>query len=203
MRRLILTCVAFAILAALDIGIPLNMLVSRAAILKHGTEVKLELTTRDPRDLFRGEYSQLAYAIGSLANVPAPDEERARCAAASQGCTAQNGQPLFVMLTPTDNGTYQASQASLTEPAAGVLFVRGKISYGSYQTNIDPERCPSGRCFSGQVTYGIESWFGPQGVPAQVDRVARNKILAVVRIDRTGTAVLADLLLDRKPVGVR
>jgi uncharacterized membrane-anchored protein len=51
------------------------------------------------------------------------------------------------------------------------------------------------------VTYGIESWFGPQGLPAQVDRTARNQVVAVVRVDRSGTAVLADLLIGGKPVG--
>ena len=66
MSRRLLICVGFALLVCLDLGIPISMLAGRAAILRNGTEVKLELTTRDPRDLFRGEYSQLAYAIGNL-----------------------------------------------------------------------------------------------------------------------------------------
>jgi uncharacterized membrane-anchored protein len=201
MRRLVLTCIAFAALVCLDVGIPLTMLVGRAAILRNGTEVRLALTTQDPRDLFRGEYSRLAYAIGTLSSLPAADEERARCAGAATDCEAQNGRPLFVTLTPEDNGTYRAVAASLTESAAGTLFIRGKIEYGSYQTAADPVKCPSGRCFNGRVTYGIESWFGPQGLPAQVDRTARNQVVAVVRVDRSGTAVLADLLIGGKPVG--
>jgi uncharacterized membrane-anchored protein len=49
---------------------------------------------------------------------------------------------------------------------------------------------------------GIEQWFGPHGVPAQVDRAARTASLAaVVRIDSDGTAVLASLLIDGKPAG--
>jgi uncharacterized membrane-anchored protein len=200
MRRLVLTCIAFALVAALDIGIPLTLLAGRAAILRNGTEVRLALTTRDPRDLFRGEYSQLAYAIGSLSNVPAPEAERARCATESPDCEAHGGQPLFVTLAPDDDGSYRAVEASLTEPAAGTLFIRGKIDYGSTRPGA---KCPSERCFSGRVTYGIETWFGPQGVPAQVDRAARSQVVAVVRIDRKGKAVLADLLLDGKPVGVR
>jgi uncharacterized membrane-anchored protein len=200
MRRVII-CGAFLALAALDLGIPISMLTGREAILRNGTEVKLELATRDPRSLFRGEYSQLAFAIGTLANVPAPEEERARCPTLTQGCTVQTGQPLFVILAPAENGTYGAEQASLTEPAPGTLFIRGKVRFGSYQTRVDPAKCPSGRCFSGQVTYGIETWFGPQGVPAQIDRAARNQLMAVVRVDRTGAAVLAEMLLDGQPVG--
>lgn len=201
MSRRLLICVGFALLVCLDLGIPISMLAGRAAILRNGTEVKLELTTRDPRDLFRGEYSQLAYAIGNLINVPATEDERARCTKVTMECIAQGGHPLFVILAPADNGTHRAEQVSLTEPAPGTLFIRGKIRYGGHQTRVDPAKCPSGRCFSGQVEYGIESWFGPQGVPAKVDRATRNQVTAVVRIDRGGTAVLADLLIDGNPVG--
>jgi uncharacterized membrane-anchored protein len=201
MSRRVLIWVGFALLVCLDLGIPVSMLAGRAAILRNGTEVKLELTTRDPRDLFRGEYSQLAYAIGTLANVPATEAERARCPTLAHECMPQSGQPLFVILAPADNGTYRAEQVSLNEPAPGTLFIRGKITYGSYQTRVDPAKCPSGLCFNGQVTYGIESWFGPQGEPAKIDRAARNQVTAVVRIDRSGTAVLADLLIDGNPVG--
>jgi uncharacterized membrane-anchored protein len=38
-------------------------------------------------------------------------------------------------------------------------------------------------------------------VPAQVDRAARNQVTAVVRVDRHGDAVLADLMIDGKPIG--
>jgi uncharacterized membrane-anchored protein len=203
MRRIILICVGFALLACLDLGIPLWVLAGRAAILRNGTEVKLELATRDPRDLFRGEYSVLAYAIGNLRDVPATDEERARCASSSgpDDCNAQSGQPLFVMLVPGDNGTSRAAHVALREPAPGTLFIRGKLRFGGFQIRPDPAKCPSGRCFNGGIDYGIETWFGPQGVPAQVDRAARNQLTAVVRIDAHGNAVLADLLIDGKPVG--
>jgi uncharacterized membrane-anchored protein len=201
MRRIILICGGFALLAILDLGIPLSVLASRAAILRDGTEVKLELTTRDPRDLFRGEYSQLVYAIGDLANLPATDEERARCPTVRPECTTENGQAVFVVLTPAGDGIYRAAQASQTEPAAGTLFIRGKVRYGGFLTGGDPAKCPSGRCFSGRVEYGIENWFGPQGVPAQVDRAARNQVTATVRIDRRGSAVLADLSINGVVVG--
>jgi len=200
MQRIILICVGFALLVMLDLGIPLWVLAGRAAILRDGTEVKLELGTRDPRDLFRGEYSQLGYAIGSLSNVPATDEERARCTDGARACMAENGQPLFVILAQADNGTFRAEQVSSTEPAPGTLFIRGKVRFGGYLNRVE-EKCPSGRCFSGSVTYGIENWFGPQGVPAQVDRAARNQVTAVVRIDRHGSAVLADLMINGVVVG--
>ena len=201
MRRTVLICGAFALLAILDLGIPLWVLAGRAAILRNGTEVKLELNTRDPRDLFRGEYSVLVYAIGNLSNLPATDEERARCSSVRPECMTENGQAVFVVLAPADNGTYRATHASQTEPAAGTLFIRGKVRYGGFLTGGDAAKCPSGRCFSGSVSYGIENWFGPQGVPAQVDRAGRNQVTAVVRVDSHGKAVLADLLINGVVVG--
>jgi len=202
MSRRLLICVGFFLLVCLDLGIPVSMLAGRAAILRNGTEVTLELATRDPRDLFRGEYSRLNYAIGNLTNVPATEEERARCASTTlKVCFVESGQPLFVMLDKADNGTFRAAQVSSTEPSPGALFIRGKVRYGSYQGRVDPAKCPSGLCFNGQVEYGIETWFGPQGVPAQVDRAARNQLTALVRVDSHGNAVLADLLIEGKPVG--
>jgi uncharacterized membrane-anchored protein len=201
MRRTILICAGFALLVILDLGIPLWVLAGRAAILRTGTEVKLELTTRDPRDLFRGEYSVLAYAIGNPSNLPATEEERARCPSVRPECMTENRQPVFVVLTPADNGIYRAAAASLTEPAPGTLFIRGKVRFGGFLTGGDAAKCPSGRCFSGGIDYGIENWFGPQGVPAEVDRAARNQVIAVVRIDPRGNAVLADLLINGVVVG--
>src|SRR5262249_37043900 len=137
MRRIILICVGFALLVMLDLGIPLWVLAGRAAILRNGTEVKLELTTRDPRDLFRGAYSLLAYAIGTLSNLPATDEERARCPGVRPECMTEDGQTVFVVLAPADNGTWRATQASQTEPAPGTLFIRGKVRFGGFLTNED------------------------------------------------------------------
>src|SRR5262249_41596125 len=142
----------------------------------------------------------LAYAIGNLSNVPATADERARCPTARPECKTENGQPVFVVLAPADNGTWRAEQASLAEPAPGTLFIRGKVQFGGFLARTD-DKCPSGRCFGGRVEYGIENWFGPQGVPAQVDRAARNQVIAVVRIDGHGNAVLADLLINGVPAG--
>jgi len=201
MRRLILICAGFALLVILDLGIPLWVLAGRAAILRNGTEVRFELTTRDPRDLFRGEYSVLNYEIGNLSNLPATEEDRARCAAARPECIIESRQPVFVVLVPAGGGIYRAAGLSQIEPAPGTLFIRGKVRFGGFLTGGDAAKCPSGRCFSGGIDYGIENWFGPQGVPAQVDRAAGNQVTAVVRIDPHGNAVLADLLINGIPAG--
>ena len=55
------------ILAALVLcGLILAMVVQRAAILRSGQEVRLEVVPVDPRDLFRGDYVVLGYRIGTV-----------------------------------------------------------------------------------------------------------------------------------------
>src|SRR5476651_2332556 len=94
------------ILAALLLcGLILAIVVQRAAILRDGREVRLELTPVDPRDLFRGDYVVLNYRIGTV-NVP-PD-----------GATAfTRGQQVFVTLRPDANGMSRAVAISAERPA--------------------------------------------------------------------------------------
>jgi uncharacterized membrane-anchored protein len=73
------------------------------------------------------------------------------------------------------------------------------VSAGTYSETTSAN-CPQGRCFSGGIVYGIEDWFGPQGVPATVDRAAPGSLTAIARVSESGEAVLADLLRDGAPV---
>jgi uncharacterized membrane-anchored protein len=49
------------------------------------------------------------------------------------------------------------------------------------------------------VTYGIERWYGAQGVPAKLDRAARKDILVDVRVAADGNAVLNGILVAGQP----
>ena len=112
-----------------------------------------------------------------------------------------SGLPAYVTLAPNADGVAEARGIDVVPPPGGTLFIKGQILDGRYQS-MPNQACPDGGCFTGTVNYGIEQWFGPQGVPAQVDRAARTASLAaVVRIDSDGTAVLASLLIDGKPAG--
>ena len=197
MRRIILICVGFALLATLDLGIPLSVLAGRAAILRERHRGQAGARRR----AIRATCFAASTASSPMRSAISPTFRRPRRSAraarpCAPECMTENGQPVFVVLAPADNGTWRAEQASQTEPAPGTLFIRGKVRYGGFLTGRRRGKCPSGRCFSGRVDYGIETWFGPQGVPAQVDRAARNQVTAVVRIDRHGNAVLADLLIN-------
>jgi uncharacterized membrane-anchored protein len=198
MRRKAILIVAFALLAALQAGIPLSMLASRADIISNGTEIRLAVAPRDPRSITRGDYSRLTYEIGRLTNVTM-DGEFPECGHPDRASCAIARVPVYVVLAPGENGLHRVLQVDRKPPPKGTLFIKGKVLSGTYSANAS-EKCPQGRCFSGGIIYGIEDWFGPQRVPAAVDRAARGSLTAIARVSESGEAVLADLLLDGTPV---
>jgi uncharacterized membrane-anchored protein len=190
-RRAALGVVGFVSLAALQLGIPISMLASREMVLRGGEEVRLAVVPRDPRSLTRGDYSALNYAIAHFDQAPVPAGPPS-CPATSN--CALGGRPIYVTLSRNADGMAQAQSIDFVPPPAGTLFIKGTIRNGSYTPT-----CTVGGCFSGNVNYGIEQWFGPQGVPAQIDRARAGSLTAVARIAADGTAVLALLLIDGKP----
>ena len=73
----------------------------------------------------------------------------------------------------------------------GCRSLRGKVRAGSV---IKPgpgtatNRCERNACFEALITFGIENWYGPQGVPAQVDRIERKDIVVRAKVDTAGQA---------------
>jgi uncharacterized membrane-anchored protein len=197
-RRKAIHFAAFALLAALQVGIPLSMLASRAAIIRDGTEIRLAVVPRDPRSIMRGDYSRLSYEIGRLTNVKM-EGDIPECSSPYRASCAIPGVPVYVVLAVGENGMHRVLQVGRKAPPKGTLFIKGKVSTGAF-SEMTSEKCPQGRCFTGGIVYGIEDWFGPQGVPATVDRAAPASLTAIARVSESGEAVLADLLLDGAPV---
>src|SRR3954468_21527744 len=77
-------------------GLILATVVQRAAILRNGQEVRLEIAPVDPRDLFRGDYVVLDYRIGTV-NPPS-----------NRTTTFKRGQQVFVTLRPDANNMSRA-----------------------------------------------------------------------------------------------
>jgi uncharacterized membrane-anchored protein len=198
MSKTTIRLAGFALLAALQLGIPLSMLASRAAVLRDGTEIRLAVMPQDPRSIMRGDYSHLSYEIGRLTDVRM-EGEIPECGPSDRESCMLTRVPVYVVLRLDENGTYRVQQIDRKAPSKGTLFIKGKVSAGTY-TEKASAKCPQGQCFSGTIVYGIEDWFGPQGVPATVDRAARGSLTAIARVSQSGEAVLADLLLDGVPV---
>lgn len=164
--------------------------------LTDGRPVLLAVETRDPRDLLRGEYSVLAYEIGRLQGVPVSTAglDRVCDLVRRESCVLESGRIVYVRLAPDADGVHRLVDVQLERPGAGDLVLAGTLRGGTVaRTGAhtgNGAACERPVCLSGQVSYGIETWFGPQGRPAKLDAARRGDVLVEVRVDAEGTAVL-------------
>ncbi len=180
------------LLAALVLcGLIVATVVQRAAILRTGQEVRLELTPVDPRDLFRGDYVVLGYRIGTV-NVPL------------DGATAFTpGQQVFVTLRPDANNMSRAVAISAERPAVtgGDIVISGVVTSPStcMLSDTGARDCKLGTRAVG-VRYGLESYFVPQGEGKKIEQTASGRLEVVAAIAPSGQAAIKRLLIDGKPV---
>lgn len=180
------------ILAALLLcGLILAMVMQRAAILRNGQEVRLQVVPVDPRDLFRGDFVILDYRIGT---VDAP---------AGTANAFKRGQKVFVTLRPDETGKAKAVAISAEQPTASGadIVIAGLVS--------SPSTCPlndagtrdcKGSNRAVGVRYGLESYFVPQGEGLAIETTEKSRIEVVAAITSTGQAAIKRLLIDGKPV---
>ena len=116
--------------------IPLAVLLSRPAIpltvLAFGQEVKLLTVPFDPRDVFRGDYVELRFAIEDIdSDIISPNllsklnENREK---------RINETEVYVSLKPDDAGISKAVLVSDTPPANDI-YIRGKINRRANRIN--------------------------------------------------------------------
>jgi uncharacterized membrane-anchored protein len=185
-RRWIISLVLFLLAALLQIALVGFIVADRARILRNGTEVMLRTHAVDPRDLLRGDYVALNYDISSVAAGELKDQP-----------VTMRRSPVYVKLSPGDDGFYEAvavSQAPLPVNGKEVL-IRGRVSGG--------DGCgtpPSVFCDTLQVSYGLESYFVPQGEGQQIGNARNaNKLAIVAAVTANGRAAIKRLLIDGKP----
>lgn len=172
-------------------GLTLVLVESRARILRSGTEVRLATAPVDPRDLFRGDYVILNYKISTL-DLTAIDGDK----------TFERNQPVFVRVAPGADGLAEAKGVYLARPAAagGALLEAKVTSTGACVTNAngDPD-CNAGRRAI-RVSYGLESYFVPQGTGRAIETTDKARIEIVAAVSGSGQAAIKRLLIDGKLV---
>ena len=203
MRRFLLP-IAFAALLGFQTLPSATLAWQQTQRLNQGRPVHLAVETRDPRDLFRGEYSVLTYEVGRLQGISAASIPASCDLVASASCRLASGTSIYVRLSPDAEGVHRASQVLFEPPSGDDVFIAGRLSSATLlrqgaSTNSVPGAnarttealvCESRACITGRVTYGIENWYGPQGVPAKLDRTARKEILVEARVATDGVAVI-------------
>ncbi|MBO6901769.1 MAG: GDYXXLXY domain-containing protein [Rhizobiaceae bacterium] len=186
-----LLAIALAV-AVIQIGVLASMIVSRAAILRDGREVVLEVHPVDPRDLLRGDYVRIGYNISSL-----PKE-------IFEGVSGEtgdvDGSAVFVRLEAGEGGIWNAVSARFGEPpsaarAQNQVDIRGATPIG----NVSQAQLIA-------VDYGIERFYLPEGEGKSIEEgLGERPFRMIVAVDDSGAAQIkafydGDTLIYREPL---
>jgi uncharacterized membrane-anchored protein len=169
------------------------MIYDRQAMLNAARTVTLKVVPVDPRDIFRGDYVILSYDISRL-DLSAIDGDN----------TFEYNDTVFVTLVP-NGATWKVVAIAREKPVAvqGGVAVRGTVNsfdlinpptaaIGPGGTPA-PTPAPPPQSFV-SVTYGIESYFVPEGTGRAIEDEARKGELSVdAAIDPTGRAAIKAL----------
>ncbi|MGE4246216.1 MAG: GDYXXLXY domain-containing protein [Parvibaculaceae bacterium] len=162
-----------------------KMVYDRVSLLKTGKEVTLALAPRDPRDFFRGYYSDLNYDISRL--------DLSKLLSATD-TTALRAEPyscerkIYVGLKQSQSGVFEPVSASLATPAVepDVVVVRGCV-------------CNAGNITQLWVRYGIESFYLPEEEAAALDLKERDVLRMVAAVGPDGEMAIKRLLVNGQP----
>jgi uncharacterized membrane-anchored protein len=195
---------AFAGLLAIQVSPSAILALQQTQRLNDGRLVRLAVETRDPRDLLRGEYSVLAYEIGRLQGIGSGTTPAGCDLATRENCRLEVGRDIYVELSADADGVHRAQEVLFEPPSGDGLFIKGRLGSASLVRQgaplstrastgsqpSEPATCQRPVCLTGIVNYGIERWYGAQGVPGKLDRTARKDIRVEVRVASDGTAVI-------------
>ncbi len=170
--------VARAALAILILcAIILAMVLDRASVLRSGATVRLATLPVDPRDLFRGDYVILRYEISSL--------NLTRLGAPRDGFRA--GDKVLVGLRPRADGVAEAARIAREGEArdAALVWIEGRIAslndcFARAGVAAD---CAAGDRMA-RLTYGLESYFVPQGEGRGIERTAASRVQVLAAVTR-------------------
>ncbi len=179
MTRLSLNPLAgMALSGLLMTGILGSMVQDRVSLLKTGREIELPIIPVDPRDLFKGDFTRMAYGEVSRldkALLPKLDDNRTRqqvYVTLEQGA-ADAWRPVAVTTSaPKDLKPNQVALAGKTGPRDG-----------------------------GLVRYGLERYYVPEGTGGRIEDMARKgKLSAIVAVDGKGRAAIKGLVFEGRRI---
>lgn len=174
MKPLLRPLAAALLVGLLQVGFLLAQIEGRAAILRDGREVRLSVEPVDPRDLLRGDYVRLGYAISTL------DVAQLDPTAAAAGRPVA-GAPVMVRLAPGEDGLWQA--VSFRPASVEVADQPGTVDMrGTVDTFLDA-------IGTYRLLYGIERFYLPEGEGLAIERDLRVRpFQMVVAVADDGTA---------------
>lgn len=134
-----------------------------------GREVLLETIPVDPRDLFRGDYVILNYAIASDKSYR----------------NYKNNQIVYVKLKTDDKNIAHIDKVTEYRPHDD-LYIRGKIQNSQSKNLFNPQ----------DIEFGIENYFVKEGTGIKLQRELRNGALVKVAVDKFGKAKVKGFVIS-------
>ncbi|NOT41476.1 MAG: GDYXXLXY domain-containing protein [Alphaproteobacteria bacterium] len=150
------------------------MIVDRQAMLNASRVVTLKVVPVDPMDPLRGEFVILNYAISRLKPAELDGEDK-----------FNNADTIYVTLQ--NKGEDWAAVAIGHRPVAvqGGVVIKGTVNYANEFT-VDAKTTTELN-----ITYGIESFFVPQGMGRDIeDTRQKGDLTADIAIDPKGRAAI-------------
>lgn len=146
-----------------------------------GETVVLRVEPLDPRDLFRGDYVRLRFAISRIDP------------AAVGGDDDIGYDSIWVELVPGEDGIWQPAAIWRRRPtlADGHVAIKGDIIGVPYSTSPFVE-----------VEYGVEDVFIPAGAGRTIE-TATGTVTLETKVDLFGRAIARRILIDGRPFEVK
>lgn len=153
---------------------------AREVALATGTEVRLAVEPVDPRDLLRGDYVVLTYAISRLPADLRTDET-----------DVEAGDTVYVSLAPGERGW--TATAIAMRPPEGDVVIRGIVRSTAPAIAGCTEACGPVVI----VDYDIDRFFVPEGTGRALEALRNDQRLSVDAVlTAGGRAALKRLLVD-------
>jgi uncharacterized membrane-anchored protein len=193
------TSLRILIVVALQTAALAYMIVDRQAMLNASRVVTLKVAPVDPRDIFRGDYVILSYDITRLEPGKLEGDD-----------VFAHGEKVYVTLVPSGD-TWTAAAIAHNKPVAmpnGVAILGTVDSYqlemvtapATEPPTIGPDGQPPSNQVAGSraqsvtISYGIESWFVPEGTGREIENERqKGDLSADIAIDNTGRAAIKAL----------
>ena len=171
---------AFIAIVLLQVIFILGLVGFKEVTLRFGKEVTLQTVPVDPRDLFRGDFVILRYEISRIT----PGNR-----SFIVFINPKHGDTVYVQLLKSGD-VWVAGNVADNPASDWDVFIKGKVT----NTRSD-YRDPI------VLSYGIESYFVPEGEGLPIERAGDVK--AVVSVNGLGDPVIKSLIVDGAPFRLR
>jgi uncharacterized membrane-anchored protein len=181
---------AAILVCVLQTGAIAALIVNRAVRLTHGREIVLAVVPADPRDLLRGDYAHLDYAVSRISTSLVQRSGHQGESRSIFVTLERQGQP--------EEGKWVPAAVSPEPPATPetesrvVLHGIMKLPWASLTPDGPYRDVPAIG-----VNYGIESYFVPENTGGDLEQAARTgTVKAVISVDRHGNPAIKGLIVN-------